>query len=74
MNELIKHFLLRLFREDLEVYPVFKEMLKMGDNAHYITGNLDIYKEHCGDDLYCKKILLITKTYCYLTIYNCVTE
>ena len=36
-------------------------MLKMGDNAHYITGNLDIYKEHCGDDLYCKKILLAPK-------------
>ena len=44
-----------------DTYPVFKEMLKMGDNAHYITGNLDIYKEHCGDDLYCKKILLAPK-------------
>ena len=27
-----------------DTYPVFKEMLKMCDNAHYITGNLDIYK------------------------------
>ena len=44
-----------------DTYPVFKEMLKMGDNAHYITGNLDIYKEHCGDDQYCKSILLAPK-------------
>ena len=44
-----------------DTYPVFKEMLTMGDNAHYITGNLDIYKEHCGDDLFCKKVLLAPK-------------
>jgi len=44
-----------------DTYPVFKEMLTMGDHAHYITGNLDIYKEHCGDDLFCKKVLLAPK-------------
>ena len=46
-----------------DTYPVFREMLNMsmGDNAHYITGNLDIYKEHCGDDEYCKKVLLAPK-------------
>ena len=44
-----------------DTYPVFKEMLTMGDHAHYITGNLDIYKEHCGDDQYCKSILLAPK-------------
>ena len=44
-----------------DTYPVFKAMLNMGHPAHYITGNLDIYKEHCGDDPYCKSILLATK-------------
>ena len=44
-----------------DTYPVFKEMLTMGDHAHYITGNLDIHKEHCGDDLFCKKVLLAPK-------------
>lgn len=44
-----------------DTYPVFKAMLKMGKPAIYITGNLDIYKEHCGDDQYCKSVLLATK-------------
>ena len=44
-----------------DTYPVFKEMIIKGYPAHYITGNLDIYKEHCGDDLYCDKILLAPK-------------
>ena len=40
-----------------DTYPVFKEMIKMDKPVHYITGNLDIYREYCGYDEYCKKIL-----------------
>ena len=40
-----------------DTYPVFKEMINMGKPAHYITGNLDIYREYCGYDEYCQKIL-----------------
>ena len=44
-----------------DTYPVFKQMLNLGVPAYYITGNLDLYKEHCGEDQYCKKILLAPK-------------
>ena len=44
-----------------DTYPVFTQMLKMGEPVHYITGNLEIYKEHCGEDIYCKSILLAPK-------------
>ena len=41
-----------------DTYPVFKEMVNKIGHSHYITGNLDLYNEHCGNDEYCDKIML----------------
>ena len=35
--------------------PIFKEMVNKIGHSHYITGNLDLYNEHCGNDEYCDK-------------------
>ena len=41
-----------------DTYPVFKEMVNKIGHSHYITGNLDLYNEHCGNNEYCDKIML----------------
>ena len=41
-----------------DTFPVFREMIKKGLPAHYITGNLDLYEEFCGGEEFCDKIML----------------
>ena len=43
-----------------DVYPIFKEMEKLRFPVHYITENIDIYKNHCDKKNKCLTILPVS--------------
>ena len=42
-----------------DTFPVFKELLRQNYSAHYMTEKENIYKEFCGEEKICKKIIMI---------------
>ena len=42
-----------------DVYPIFKEMVNQDYPVHYMTENIDIYKDYCSKNKKCLTILLV---------------
>ena len=48
-------------RSSNDVYPIFKEMIRLNFPSHYLTEKKSIYKEYCKNNKKCLSIILVNK-------------
>lgn len=53
---LLADFLFEKLSSD-DAYPIFKEMIKRNISAHYMTQKKNIYKQYCGNNDHCQKVI-----------------
>ena len=55
---LLMDFILRNYSSD-DVYPIFEKMINKNLNAHYITGNENIYQKYCNNTKRCNSVIYV---------------